>query len=129
MKVFTFRYDKESIESIGHRMDYAAKTSIPDVHENEIVCDSVSTLLKLASAPKFEIFDAIVSHRPNSLYELAQILEKDQGQVLKDTRSLEALGLIKLVLAKDGARERLTPEPLYDKIVFEVEPKKIAKSA
>lgn len=129
MRVFTFRYDKEAIESVGQRMDKAAQSGIPDVRDHEMVCDSVSTLLKLASTPKFEIFDVIVSHRPSSLYELAQILEKDQGQVLKDAKSLEALGLIKLVPLKDNGREKLKPEPQYDKIVFEVEPKRVAKTA
>lgn len=129
MRIFTFRYDKEAIQSVGRRMDHAAKTRIPDVRDHEIVCDSVSTLLKLASTPKFEIFDAIVSHRPSSLYELAQILGKDQGQVFKDAKSLEALGLIKLVRLKVNGREKLLPDPLYDKIIFEVEPKKTAKTA
>lgn len=57
------------------------------------------------------------------------ILNKDQSQVLKDTKTLESLGLIKLVPNKDGKRERSKPEPLYEKIIFEITPKRVAKSA
>ena len=129
MRIFIFRYDKEAIESLGQRMDWAAKSGVPDVRDHEMVCDSVTTLLKMASAPKFEIFDAIISRRPESLYELAQVLGKDQGQVFKDAKSLEAMGIIKLIPTKENGREKLKPEALYDKIVFEMEPKQLAQSA
>ena len=129
MKTFTFRYDKEAVSSIGRRMDAAAKSGAPDVRKNEMVCGTFDTLVKLLSKGKFQAFEGIVTHRPSSLYELAQLLEKDQAQVLKEARSLEAMGLIKLVLVKDGGRERLKPEPLYDKIIVEFEPKRAAKTA
>ncbi len=46
--------------------------------------------------------------------------------MLRDVKALEALGLVKLKVAKDGDREKRTPIPLYDKIVLEFEPKKVA---
>ena len=129
MRIFTFRVDKEAIRTSKRRMLKAAESGTPDIRENEMVCESLSSMFKIASTPKFETFEGIVAHRPNSLYELAQLLNRDQAQVLKEARSLEAIGLIQLVPVKEGNRERLKPEPLYDKIIFEVEPKKVAKSA
>ena len=49
-------------------------------------------------------------------------MQKDPGNVLKDVKALEGLGLIRLVPVK-GERERLKPEALFDKIVFEFQPK------
>ena len=129
MRIFTFRVDKDAIRTVKQRMLKAAQTGNPDVRNHEMVCESLSVMFKIASTPKFETFEGIVAYRPSSLYELARLLNRDQAQVLKEARSLEAMGLIKLVLNQDGAREKLKPEPLYDKIVFEVEPKQIAQSA
>ena len=89
-----------------------------------MVCDSLGTLLKLISEVRFDLFAAIIEHRPTSLFELAQHLEKDQADVLKEARALESLGLIRLKTVKEGAREMLTPEAFYDKIIFEFEPKR-----
>ena len=69
-----------------------------------------------------------MSYKPDSLYELAEVLGKDQANVLRDVRSLEMLGLIKLVSVKDGDRGRFKPEALYDKIVMEFQPRKLAKA-
>lgn len=129
MRVFTFKYERNPIKSGIARMKDAVKTGVPHVREHEMICENSEIMNKIMSPARLDLFVAIVEQRPESLYELAHILGKDQSQVLKDTKTLEALRLIKLVPNNDGAREKLKPEPLYDKIVFEVEPKKIAKSA
>jgi len=91
-----------------------------------LICDSMEAMLKLMSKSRFDVFAAIVEGRPSSLYELAKRLGKDGGNVLRDAKALASLGLIKLVTIKDGNRERLKPQAIYDKIVFEFEPKKMA---
>ncbi|MBI4402644.1 MAG: hypothetical protein HY537_00695 [Deltaproteobacteria bacterium] len=128
MKVFTFRYESNPTRKAFARMRKAIETGIPDIHEDEIVCDSLDSMLKLMSKSRFEVFAGIVEHRPESLYELAKSLSKDQGNVLKEVKALEALGLISLTPSKEGERERLKPKALYDKIIFEFEPKKAAKT-
>ncbi len=128
MKIFTFRYEKNPRKSAISAMKAAIKTGKPDIRDNELVCDSMDAMLKIMSKARFEVFAAIVENKPESLYELAKILDKDQGNVLRDVKSLESLGLVKLVSAKDGKRERLKPESSYDKIVIEFAPKKLAKA-
>lgn len=127
MKVFTFKYESNPRKKALERMKKAISTQVPDIRDNEMICDSLETMLKLMSKSRFEVFAAIVEHKPNSLYELAQQLKKDQANVLKDAKVLESLELIRLVPIKDGAREKLKPEALYDKIIFEFEPKHAAK--
>ena len=129
MRIFTFKYEKNPIKSGLARMKKAVNTGVPHVREHEMICGSSEIMNKVMSTARLDLFVAIVEQRPESLYELAQMLEKDQSQVLKDARTLESLKLIKLSPNADGGREKLKPEPLYDKIVFEVEPKKMAESA
>lgn len=126
MKVFTFRYDANPRKNAFARMQKAIATGKPEIKEHEVACDGLDAMLKLMSKSRFEVFAAIVEKRPDSLYALAQSLEKDQGNVLKDAKALEALGLIELVTVKEGNREKLRPKALYDKIIFEFEPKKAA---
>jgi len=122
MKVFTFKYQRHPKKSVLAAMKRAIRTGVPDVRDAEMVCDSMSSMLKLMSKSRFEVFAAIVEHKPGSLNELARSLGKDPGNVLRDAKSLEALGLISLVPVR-GERERLRPDALFDKIVFEFEPK------
>lgn len=128
MKVFTFRYEKSPRKSVLASMKSAIKSGKPDIRDDEIVCDSMESMLKIMSKARFEVFAAIVESRPDSLYELSKILEKDQANVLRDVRGLKALGLLELVPVKGGARGRLRPEPSYEKIVIEFAPKKAVGS-
>ena len=125
MKVFTVRYEKHPKKSVLESMKRAIITGIPDVKGDELVCDSMEAMLKVMTRSRFEAFAAVVESRPSSVYELAKALDKDQGNVLRDVKALEALGLVKLKAVKDGDRERFMPVPLYDKIVLEFEPKKL----
>lgn len=126
MKTFTFRYERNPRKSALEAMKKAIRTGMADVNDDEMVCDSMASLLKLMSKSRFEVFAAIVEHRPHSLYELTKILGKDQANVLRDARALASLGLIKLKTEKEGKREKLKPIALYDKVVIEFEPKKLA---
>jgi predicted transcriptional regulator len=122
MRVFKFRYERNPKKSVLNAMKKAIKSGIPDIHNDEMICDSMSSMLKLMSKSRFDVFAAIVEHKPNSLFELANVMGKDPGNVLKDAKALEGLGLIRLTPIK-GERERLKPEALFDKILFEFEPK------
>ncbi len=124
MRAFTIRYEKHPRKSVLDAMKRAINTGLPDVRGDELICDSMEAMLKIMTRSRFEAFAAIVEGKPGSVYELAKLLDKDQGNVLRDVKALESLGLIKLKAVKDGERERLMPIPLYDKIILEFEPKK-----
>ncbi|OFZ82725.1 MAG: hypothetical protein A2583_05125 [Bdellovibrionales bacterium RIFOXYD1_FULL_53_11] len=128
MKIFTFRYEKNPHKKALAAMNLALKTGKPDIRENELICDSMDTMLKIMPKSRFDVFAAIVEHKPKSIYALAQVMKKDQANVLRDVKALADIGLIKLKTIKNGNREKMTPEPLYDKVVFEFEPKKLASN-
>ena len=124
MKIFTLRYEKNPGKPALAAMKRAMSTGVPSIKGDELICDSMEAMLKVMTRSRFEAFAAIVERRPVSVYDLAKVLDKDSGNVLRDVKSIEALGLIKLKPVRDGDRERLVPAPLYDKIVLEFEPKK-----
>ena len=123
MKTFTFKFEANPRRHALEKMKQVLKSGKPHIRSNEMLCDSLDTMVKLISKSRFEVFAGIVEHQPQSLYELAQLLHKDQGNVLRDVKVLENLKLVQLKPVKEGSRERLQPKALYDKIIFEFEPK------
>jgi predicted transcriptional regulator len=119
VKTFTIKIEKNPDESAFKRLKRAIKTHIPDVHPDELLCDSLDSALSVFSKSKFEVFAGVLNSKPDSVAALAKVLDKDQANVLRDARALEALGLIKLVEEKDGDRTRLRPATLYNKIIFD----------
>lgn len=118
MKTFTFRYDPNT-PSVGKELALSLKAKKKNIHPDELVSRSLDTLLKVATPTRLRIFEAIASRRPNSLYELAKMLDLSQSLVLKEARFLEALGLIELRTERVGARERLRPESRYSRVVID----------
>jgi predicted transcriptional regulator len=119
MKTFTIKIENKATEMAFKRLKRAIKSGIPDVHPDELICDSLDSALSVFSKSKFEVFAGILNFQPDSVAALAKALDKDHANVLRDARALEALGLIKLVIEKDGDRTRLRPATLYNKIIFD----------
>jgi predicted transcriptional regulator len=119
MKAFKISIEKIPLSSTIKALKRAIETGIPNIRRDELVCDSVETMLKIMSRSKFEAFAAIVEHKPNSVLELAKILGKDAGNVSRDVKSLKALRLIELIEEKDGERVRMKPVAKYQQIIFD----------
>jgi predicted transcriptional regulator len=119
MKTFTIKIDENSGKSAFKHLKRAIKTRIPYVRPDELLCDTLDSALSVLSKSKFEVFAGVLNFKPDSIAALAKALDKDQANVLRDIRALEALGLIKLVAEKDGDRTRFRPATLYNKIIFD----------
>lgn len=57
-----------------------------------------------------------MTKKPNSLTELAKLLNKDYGNVWRDAKILESMGIIELQKEKQGVK----PVALYERIVFDL---------
>lgn len=120
MKTFTFRYDpKATPDDLFARVVRAVKTGVPDIRKDEISSNSIHAILSAMTEARLQVFYTVADQKPASLYQLAQLLKRDQANVLRDVKSLEAMSLLKLVSEKDGDRERSRPVALYDRIVFD----------
>ena len=120
MKVFTFKYKRALDSMVLSEMKMTIDSGKTSIYSDILFFDSLNDLMRSASKARLELFQSIKEKKPQSLYELAQMIGKDQSYVLRESRALESMGLINLVETKNGGRDRLRPEALYDKIVIEV---------
>jgi predicted transcriptional regulator len=97
----------------------ARKSSVGE--SNVILFNSVVDYQKFMSEQKIAILAAIISQKPSSIYQLAQILERDFGNVQRDCTALEVMGFIALEEAGDTKRSK-TPKLAFDyrRIVIEM---------
>lgn len=88
--------------------------------EKEYDFDSLSALRKLLSNEKAKILYTIKTKKPNSMYSLAKILERDFKSVSNDIKLLERFGFIEMIAEKTGKRERLKPILSSDTITINI---------
>jgi predicted transcriptional regulator len=122
MKTFTFRYDEAvaTLKDLAENMSRSVKGKVPSIQsDHELRSGSIKTLLQVATENRINLFNSIRDQKPDSLYELAQLLEKDQAYVLREARILEGLGLISLERLEGEGRAKLKPTALYDRIVID----------
>ncbi len=129
MKTFTFRYDPRPFKSAMESIERTIKTGIASIDDDSIACKSMEDMMKVMTKARFRVFATIVEKAPESMTELARILKKDLGNVLRDATVLESIGLIKLQKSPGIRGEKVKPVALYQRIIFECAPKKEAKIA
>lgn|GEM_PF-6283714 len=77
-----------------------------------------SELLKVATQCRTDILKTISKHGPESLYELAKLVQKNQAYIYRETKILEKLGLVDFIKAESGGRKRVRPQNRYAQIVI-----------
>lgn len=82
--------------------------------------DGLVSLKKLLSKEKARILDAIKYKKPDSIYELAKILNKPFKATFDDVKLLERFGFIKITKEKVNNRERAKPTIVSDHIIIHV---------
>ena len=80
--------------------------------------DKRSELLKVATQCRTDILDTIAKKSPESLYELAKLINKNQAYIYRETKVLERLGLVVFIPAEQGGRKRVRPQNRYAQIVI-----------
>jgi predicted transcriptional regulator len=129
MKTLTFKYDPHPRKTALEAMAKAQKIDRGEIQKDEISCRSMEEMMKVMTKTRFQIFTAVLETSPNSLTELAEVLGKDLGNVMKDIKVLESLGLIELERSKGKHGEKVKPVALYDRIIFECEPKRYRRAS
>lgn len=122
IKTFIIRHDqqaslKEMFAGFWKAVDTGKKSIQP---KNLMVANSIKTILTAVSEPRLEIFYTLVEKKPNSLKELAKLLNKDYANVWRDCQALSSLGIIKL--KKEG--KEIKPIALYERIIFDFQSRK-----
>jgi len=87
----------EKWDDFKARTQAALKARKPSIGEkNTILFNSVVDYQKFMTEQKIAILAAIISQKPTSIYQLAQVLDRDFGNVQRDCTALEAMGFITL---------------------------------
>lgn len=87
--------------------------AIPKKKNKDIIYfSSFEEMNKVLTSSRVEILNAIKEHNPESIYELAKILEKDQSNITKDVNLLEKYGFLEIEKKKKG--ERITSKPNFE---------------
>lgn len=85
---------------------------------NTIVCSDLKMAEKVFSEPRLEILKTIVAKHPESIKQLAKLLQRDFKNVYNDVIFLSDLGLIELV--EHGAQKSLMPVPKYESLELDL---------
>lgn len=124
-KTFTFKYEPTiSLKQMGEDMRKAVRTGQPAISLHQISFSNIEDIMEEVISSRPQLFSCLVEKHPASLQQLAHLLKQKYDQVYQDAQSLSTMGIIKL--EKDG--ENIKPIPLYDKIVFDFQVKKVFPS-
>ena len=88
--------------------------------DDVIYFESFEEMNKVLTSGRILIIETIRSETPESVYELAKIMDKDQANLNKDIKVLEKYGFLEIRKEKSGERVRSKPETNYDLIEMTV---------
>ena len=80
----------------------------------------IALLRSLLSNERARLLHTLKQKQPNSIYELAKILDRDFKSVRQDIAMLEELGFIEMIPIHKGNREKLKPLLVADILEIKV---------
>lgn len=86
---------------------------------DEVIFIGIETVAKVFAKTRMQVLRTIITKKPNSIYELAKMLDRDFKNVHSDVRLLSDIGLIELKQTKD-ARKGLKPVARFSGIELDL---------
>ncbi len=120
MKTMTFKYRPNNRSKMLASMKKAIAGE-SQVFADVIFFESLDLVDSFINPMKAKIIRSIQKHSPESIYELAKILGKDQGYIQKEVKFLEGLGILKIESTKDNGRTKSVPTVIYDKFIIDLD--------
>lgn len=87
--------------------------------EEGIYFDSINTMRSVLTNSRLLILKTIRERHPQSVYELAKILDRDLKNVNQDLKLLAEIGLVTIEKTEDD-KKRVIPHVDYGKILLEI---------
>lgn len=119
MKTMTFKYRPNNRSKVRESMKKAIAGQ-NQVFEDTVFFESLDLVDSFINPMKAKIIRTIQLNSPQSIYELAKILGKDQGYIQKEVKFLEGLGILKVKSSKSNGRTKNIPIVVYDKFVIDL---------
>jgi predicted transcriptional regulator len=102
----------QPIEDIKTEWTSALKGKIRSVQpRGTIVFTSLAAVAKALSPVRLELLGTILKHKPESIYALAKLIERDFKNVYADVKLLSEIGLVEL--KPTGKRDSVRPVAKY----------------
>jgi len=95
----------------------AGKSATP---KGALVFPDVKILRKVLSEKRLELLRTIKNKNPDSIYELAKLLDRPLRAVQHDVKVLSELGLIEVKKIETKPREKAKPSVPYRRITIEI---------
>lgn len=110
----------EEWASFKGRVKSALRSRKPSIgKKSTILFASVTDYQKFMTEQKIAILAAIINKAPSSIYQLAQLVERDFANVQRDCVALESFGFIHLEDMKDAKKSK-SPKLAFDYTRIEV---------
>ena len=109
-----------SVDSLKNDWKAALKGKKRGIQKkDEVIFTGIETVAKVFAKTRMEVLRAIILKKPNSIYELAKMLDRDFKNVHSDVKLLSEIGLIDLQETKD-ARNGLKPVAKFSGIELDL---------
>jgi predicted transcriptional regulator len=82
--------------------------------------EGIASLRKLLSNERARILSAIKTKKPDSIYQLAKLLNRDFKSVNDDLKLLDRFGFIDLISTKENNRLKLKPVLIADTVIVKI---------
>ena len=89
------------------------------LREDSTSFQSLDQLRKFLTTKKLELLRVIRHKKPQSIYELAKLVERTPENVNTDLKFLERLGFVEVTKVKE-IRKKSIPEVSYDRMTLEI---------
>ncbi|OAG27542.1 HVO_A0114 family putative DNA-binding protein [Thermodesulfatator autotrophicus] len=85
-----------------------------------LIFPDVRTLRKVLSEKRLELLRTVKNKKPDSIYELAKLLDRPLRAVQHDVKVLSELGLIEVERTRRKPRDKVRPSVPYRRITIEI---------
>ena len=89
------------------------------LREDSTSFQSLDQLRKFLTTKRLELLRVIRHKKPQSIYELAKLVERTPENVNTDLKFLERLGFVEITKVKE-IRKKSIPEVSYDRMTLEI---------
>ena len=120
MKTMTFKYRPNSRAKSLADMEKAIAGK-PQVFPDTVFFESLDLVDSFVNYIRAKIITTIAKHHPQSVDELAKIINRNQEDIQKEIKFLEGLGILEIEIIKDAGRSRSVPKVVYDKFIIDLD--------
>lgn len=120
MKAITFKYRPNNKKKSFADMEKAIAGK-PQIFPDTVFFESLDLIDSFINSLMARIIVTIKKYHPQSVGELALMLDKDHEYIQKEVKALEGLGVLEIESVNDAGLTRNVPKVLYDKFIIDLD--------